>query len=55
MHADVLAGRWAVDFEGKLARSPDDPQRIRVTSVFELFFVCLLVFIIFRFTELVVN
>ena len=38
-----------------LARSPDDPQRIRVASVFELFFVCLLVFIIFRFTELVVN
>ena len=24
-----------------LARSPDDPQRIRVASVFELFFVCL--------------
>ena len=42
MHADVLAGRWAVDFEGKLARSPDDPQRIRVASVFELFSVCLL-------------
>ena len=30
-------------------------KRIRVASVFELFFVCLLVFIIFRFTELVVN
>ena len=27
----------------KLARSPDDPQRIRVASVFELFFVCLFV------------
>ena len=30
-----------------LARSPDDPQRIRVASVFELFFVCLSVCLFF--------
>ena len=33
MHADVLAGRWAVDFEGKLARSPEAPASIQYTSL----------------------
>ena len=30
-----------VEIDLLLARSPDDPQRIRVASVFELFSVCL--------------